>query len=299
MEIRASYALVGLFTLLTILGLIGFTLWSSAKTDKAGMIQYEVAFNGSVSGLSLGNDALFNGVRVGQVRTIRLNPHDPSQVRVFIEIADDTPVRTDSVAKLEARGMTGLAVVSISGGSATSPLLHDDKSNKIAVIQSISSPLELFLDSAPKLLSSATDAMEDLKRILGAENQGSINKILGSAAELTETIAKRSNSLDNMMLNMEKTSKELDQFSSNLNKLSSSELKETVVEMHKLVKTMNSILSEPSIAKFAKEGLDDSRRAISEARLLINTLNRVALKLESDPSRFFFGSTLPEYSTKK
>ena len=301
MEIRASYALVGLFTLLAVLGLVGFTIWSAAKTNRTDVSTYEVVFYGSVSGLSVSNDVLFNGVRVGQVRRITLNPDNPAQVNVLIEIASDTPVRSNSIAKLEMRGMTGLAVVSISGGSTDSPLVAVDSKGKVPVIQTSASPLEAFLDSAPDLINSANQAMHSLQQILGEQNQEAISKILTSTAKLVAALADRSKSVDTILDNVDRLSKELNQLATSLNKLSSTEFKDTVVELHKLTKRLNGIVdnAEPGITSFARDGLNDARRALAEARILLGTLNRVALKLESDPSRFFFGSTLPEYSVKR
>lgn len=301
MEIRASYALVGLFTLLAILGLVGFTIWSAANANRSDMATYEVVFYGSVSGLSVGNDVLFNGVRVGQVRRITLNPDNPARVNVFVEIAGDTPVRSNSIARLEMRGMTGLAVVSISGGSTDSPLVKTPEKGSVPVIQTSASPLETFLDSAPDLIVSANKVMHNLHQLLGEHNQESVTKILDSSAKLVTELSNRSQSLDSIIENADNLSGELTRFTANLNRLSNTEVKEAVAELNKLAKKLNALASnaEPGISAFARDGLNDARRALAEARILLSTLNRVALKLESDPSRFFFGSTLPEYSVKR
>ncbi|SHN48891.1 MlaD family protein [Desulfovibrio litoralis] len=300
MEIRASYALVGLFTLLSIVGLISFSLWSASNNNQNDQMMYEAVFSGSVSGLSVGNDALFNGVRVGQVRRINLDQKDPSLVNVLVEISDDTPVRKDSVARLEARGMTGLAVVSISGGSAESPLLVPTAQERIPKIQTISSPLDVFLSNAPEMITAANKAMQNVQAMLSEENQKSIKEILESTDTILSNIANGADSMPVAMNNLAKASQDLNKLINNLNKLSNTELKGTLTELNQTIKSINNILkkSEPSITLFATEGLNDARRAISEARLLLGTLNRVALKLESDPRRFFFGNTLPEYSAK-
>jgi sulfonate transport system permease protein len=46
----------------------------------------------------------YNGVTVGEVLTIALDPVDPAKVRVRIEIYASTPIRTDTVATLAQRG---------------------------------------------------------------------------------------------------------------------------------------------------------------------------------------------------
>src|SRR5579885_1713917 len=108
METRANYALIGLFTLAVIASAFGFVLWfSGAEKPGGGRNPYKVVFPGSVSGLSVGGWVLFNGVRVGEVTKIDIMPQDPSRVYAMIAINSDTPVRSDTKARLEYTGLTG------------------------------------------------------------------------------------------------------------------------------------------------------------------------------------------------
>jgi len=123
METRANYALIGAFTLTVIISAFAFVFWFSGAEKPLGMHSYKVVFNGAVTGLSVGNYVLFNGVRVGEVDKIDLMKDDPSQVYALISVDARVPVRTDTKARLEYSGLTGSASVGLAGGSSNAPVL--------------------------------------------------------------------------------------------------------------------------------------------------------------------------------
>ena len=101
METRANYALIGLFTLAVIASGFLFVFWVSGTGRTADEKTYKVVFTGSVTGLASGGWVLFNGVRVGEVKSIDLMPNDPSQVYALVNVQSRVPVRADTKARLE------------------------------------------------------------------------------------------------------------------------------------------------------------------------------------------------------
>lgn len=100
METRANYILIGLFTLLGILGMMAFfLLFARVELDRQ-FAYYDIRFS-SVSGLSEASDVRFSGLPVGQVVDVRLAPEQDGSIVVRVEVNADTPVRTDSVATIE------------------------------------------------------------------------------------------------------------------------------------------------------------------------------------------------------
>ena len=73
MENRAHYALIGTFVLVALFAIIAFVAWLSSAQFDQQFDEYEVTFNGAVRGLSQGSEVRFNGLKVGEVRRLRLD----------------------------------------------------------------------------------------------------------------------------------------------------------------------------------------------------------------------------------
>ena len=74
METRANYVLIGAFTLAVVLGVFGFIYWFQNIGGSGERAFYRVQFEGSVSGLRTGASVLFNGIKVGEVTELKLDP---------------------------------------------------------------------------------------------------------------------------------------------------------------------------------------------------------------------------------
>ncbi len=124
METRARYVLIGLFTLAVIFGAFGFVYWMQGRGGTGQRIVYRVRFENSVSGLVKGAAVLFNGIRVGEVTGLQLDRADPRRVTATIAVDAGTPVHTDTHVGIDFQGlMGGVANISLSGGTPTSPIV--------------------------------------------------------------------------------------------------------------------------------------------------------------------------------
>ena len=92
METRARYALIGLFMLAVIAASFAFVYWLENKGGFTQRDVYQVRYEGSVSGLLPGSAVLFNGIRVGEVTHLSLNPQAPQQVVATIAVDRNTPI---------------------------------------------------------------------------------------------------------------------------------------------------------------------------------------------------------------
>src|SRR6204780_5904958 len=138
METKANYIATGAFTLAVIVGAFGFIFWFQNPGRSTAQATYRVVFDGSVSGMRTGAAVLFNGLRVGEVADLALDAADPHKVVAVITLGRTVPVRADTKVGLQFQGLTGLAEVSLAGGSVdaaplaadagTSPTLYADAS---------------------------------------------------------------------------------------------------------------------------------------------------------------------------
>ncbi len=176
METRANFILIGLFTLLSILGTLAFFVWLASVQINKQYQTYGILLE-DVSGLDPSGDVLFNGISVGRVIGLRIAEQDPSKVFTTIEIEADTPVRSDTIAQLQAQGVTGVAFISLSGGTLSAPPLVADE-NGWLIIPSRRSTVQSLVEDAPNLLEEATELLEQFQVLTGPENQAYVSNIL-------------------------------------------------------------------------------------------------------------------------
>ena len=105
METKANYSLIGLFTLAVIAGVFGFIYWFQNTGGTGERAYYQIVFDGSVSGLRTGASVLFNGIRVGEVTGLKLNPDKPQQVIAAVSVDKAVAIRSDTQIGLEFQGL--------------------------------------------------------------------------------------------------------------------------------------------------------------------------------------------------
>src|ERR1700747_1736668 len=104
METKANYIATGAFTLAVIVGAFGFIFWFQNTGRSTAQATYRVVFDGSVSGLRTGAAVLFNGIRVGEVTELRLDPAAPRAVVAMVSLEKNVAVRADTAVSLEYQG---------------------------------------------------------------------------------------------------------------------------------------------------------------------------------------------------
>jgi phospholipid/cholesterol/gamma-HCH transport system substrate-binding protein len=176
METRANYLLIGVFTLAVIVGAFGFVWWFQRVGDAAGRSTYEIVYDGSVSGLRKGSAVNFNGIRVGEVFRLDLDPANPQRVIAQVGIAAATPIRMDTKAGLEFQGLTGIASVTLTGGKAESPRFVGEGGK----------PPRLVADPSQMqdLMQAARALVGRIDRLL-ADNEERLNEIMKNVAGFT------------------------------------------------------------------------------------------------------------------
>lgn len=119
METRANYFLIGTFTLAVIAAAFGFVLWFQSLHTTKARSPLRVVFEGAASGLRNGGSVNFNGVRVGEVISVKLD--NPKRVVALAMVENSAPIRKDTLVGLEFQGLTGVAAISLKGGQENAP----------------------------------------------------------------------------------------------------------------------------------------------------------------------------------
>jgi phospholipid/cholesterol/gamma-HCH transport system substrate-binding protein len=195
METRARYALIGLFMLAVIAASFGFVYWLENKGGFSQREVYQVKFQGSVSGLLVGSAVLFNGIRVGEVTALGLDPEAPQDVIATIAVDRLTPIRSDTVVNIETQGLTGGAAIALRGGTADSAPVSAEGGAPPTLV---AAPL-----AGQDWTQSARDAFQRVDSIL-AENSEALNSAITNIDTFSDALARNSDKVDGILAGLER-----------------------------------------------------------------------------------------------
>jgi phospholipid/cholesterol/gamma-HCH transport system substrate-binding protein len=320
MEIRASYLIVGAVVLALIAGLAAFSVWLVGADIERNLARYEIAFTGSVSGLTEGGQVLYRGIPIGRVADIRIDPDNVETVLVTVDLERDTPIKEDTVATLEMQGLTGLAYVELRGGTQKSARLDPD-AKPPPRIPSRPSALEQVFESTPNLLMRTVAVVDRVSLLLTDENLAAVTGTLHNLEEVTGVVAARADSIDTTLAGaasitdtIQSTSAEVRNLASELRQLTgrvdhevgtvSGDLVATLTELQGAATALSEAAGrfegilgdlEQPVDDFAATGLYEFTQRIGETRLLVAALGRITKEFERDPTGFLLGRTTKGY----
>lgn len=196
METRANHVVVGLFALAVIAAGLAFIYWVAEFGDTQERAEIIFQFNGPVNGLAPGSPVLFNGIQIGEVRTLSLNPNNPEEALALAAVSASAPVRADTQASLGITGITGTAFIALRGGSMDEPPLLDPD-QPVVMVAEISAVQDL-IDGARNVLGRADDAMQTIENFL-LVNEPFLTQTIADINEITSTIAEQSDSVEQLM----------------------------------------------------------------------------------------------------
>jgi phospholipid/cholesterol/gamma-HCH transport system substrate-binding protein len=259
METRANYILVGLFTLAVIVGGFGFVYWFHHVGGTGERATYRVVFRGPIAGLRTGAAVSFNGIRVGEVTALGLDPANPKQATATISVDARTPVRADTAVALDFQGLTGIAVLALRGGSAQAPL-------------------PVARNGEPPVLVSGVDATQDLmqaaREVLGKldgvieENKAALRTSIRNIEIFSEALSRNSEKVDRIMAGIDSL-------------VGGPEGKGDIPDAVRAIKT-------------AAENLDKRVDSlVSDGRRTLSVIEKTVKNFDENPQRLIFGGGRP------
>lgn len=303
METKANYVLIGTFTILLTLFLLGFGLWAAKYSSDRSWRAYDVIFREPVTGLTQGSSVQYNGIAIGTVDSLKLAPNDPRQVIARLKLQADAPVRTDTRAKLSMPSLTGSPIIQLTGGDPRSPPLRETPGREVPVIQTEPSALQNIADTANRLV-------ERLDQVLSEENVKRISASLDNIETLTGAIADQRGDLRALMVNARKASDQLTVTLDTTNRAVSDVDRELVQKLPGLIARLDSTLTRldsaaggadrilndnrSAINSFANDGLSQLGPTLGELRSLIRDLRRISDRLDASPARYLLGRDAPK-----
>jgi phospholipid/cholesterol/gamma-HCH transport system substrate-binding protein len=310
METRASYVIIGAFTLATFLLAFGFVLWIGKLSLDREWDYYDIAFTEAVTGLSTGGAVQYNGIQVGEVRRLSLAPNDPRRVIARVRVAADTPIKTDTRAKLAFIGLTGVAVIQLTGGTPAAPRLVTGPNQALPTIVADESALQKLLTSSEDIITSVNDMILRMSNLLNQSNLDKVEATLDHIETVTGSVAARSEGLGQAIDDLSKTMAEAQNTMQRLDRAVASaqrlldddgkavigETRQSLESIRRLTDGANAILEQnrEAIASFSNQGLAQVGPTLTELRTTLRRLQAVIERIEENPSGFLLGKEKPK-----
>lgn len=325
METRAHHVLIGLFTLIVVGGLMWFGLWLARGGLEREADYYDLVFEEEVTGLIVGSSVLYNGIRVGEVVELAIDPADPRRTMGRIRVARDTPVSEDTVAQLGVAGfLTGSAHVRLSGGSPESRPLPGGEGD-VPVITVEPSPFSRLLAESDVFIERINTIVERVNQLLSPENTERFSRTLDHIEQTTGVVAEQQNQIRQGAQALLQAGHQADETLKEA-AITLQEAAETVRQASRFLEHGNHLLDThgddifenasrsmaslertmtriDSLTAGNQDAMDDAMQgmteigpALQELRMTLNTLRTVTRRLEEDPAGFLMSrDTIKEF----
>jgi len=308
METRANYVAVGTFVVALLAGIVIMALWLARIEFNRDFALYDIYFTGSVIGLGQGSAVSYNGIQIGRVTEIRVDPQNLQQVRVTIEVNQPALIKTDVVASIESLGLTGVAYVELSGGSKEAPELEARSGERYPVIASHPSRLASLVASAPEALAHLIEVADRVAAILDDRNRTAIADILDNTRRVTGAAAARVGDIETVLGDTAAAAREMrstlaaaDETLADLRQMIGTKggdaratlqsIDEASRKLEQLLTHTDALVQENRgpLRDFSQRGLNELSQLMIDARTLVAGLTRLTDEIQRDPARFLFG----------
>lgn len=300
MEREAKYAAVGAFVILVVTMAALFVYWYADSRDARSYTRYEVYFDGSVSGLTVGSTVRYLGVDVGRVRAMRIDPRSATRVQVIADIDSSAPVSKETVAELSLQGVTGLLYIDLLGRAGTKRLSPPVPSEQYPVIRSVRSNFDAFLATLPEVVASANEVARRLALVLSDQN-------IHAVSEMTANLGQASRALPGTMFEVNRLIRDLRSMSEDLTVVAATlrsttsdagpQIATTIERIRTVADNLASTTTKfdrmvednsADLRSFTRDGLPELERLLRDSRNAAVEVQGLARSLRDDPSQLIY-----------
>ncbi|HZJ97092.1 MAG: MCE family protein [Alcaligenaceae bacterium] len=309
MEPKARHVLIGFFTAIVSVGIVVAVIVLGKFATTHNWQYFIVQFNESVSGLSNGSAVEYSGLKIGEVERLELQAN-PNIVNAYIKVQEGVEIQSDVRAMISMVGITGQSMIALSGGTKTSGRLIGTRDNR-AIIYATPSPLSQLFSSGEGLVSSMSESLIGVKKLLSDENIESLGQILANVEAITATVADESDNIQSVIREAEgllsSANAAVDvfaEFSSSVSQLVNEQGAKALSSMEEALGSVKVVAdnirklvdnSQGSLAT-GLDGLEQLGPALNEFKRSMGTFNNFLRDFSESPGRFILeGQQLEEY----
>jgi phospholipid/cholesterol/gamma-HCH transport system substrate-binding protein len=181
---RASNLMIGSTTL----AVIAVAFIGGLGIQKYRLIHQQtplrVVFEGSASGLRKGGSVNFDGVQIGEITSLKLD--NPRKVIALTLVDKSAPILKDTIVGLEFQGLTGIAAIALTGGTANAEPVSPDNDGIPTLTADLSET------------ESIRDTLHNVDRIL-VNNRTTMKEGLENFETYTAGLAAQGDDIDRIM----------------------------------------------------------------------------------------------------
>lgn len=299
---------LGLFILFATCVLVGTLIALTGGRFSEKRDFYIVRLTASVSGLEVGSAVKYNGVQIGRVESLRVDPERVSATLVQISVLENTPIKQDTRAVASALGITGLKYIELVKSSDASPRLPlgSEIQEELSLIDNLSGKAAEIALKTELILSNIAELTntENRQKILGLidrsdnvlmkfealldENTPQISNLTRNLSEGAISLNQTLKSTNTLITGLETDRKELSSVLKNADgaitearaAMKDANLAETLANVDKVFTNLNLMIAKN------QENLSSTLEYVNQISENLNDFSRVILE---NPATLFFG----------
>jgi phospholipid/cholesterol/gamma-HCH transport system substrate-binding protein len=311
METRAHFVAVGAFVLAVIFLAFVAVLWLGRAEFGQQAKRYYIFFRGSVAGLNKGSQVQYNGIPVGRVVAIRVDPANLEQIEVTVEIDTSiVDIKSDARAFLDANILNGIATIQIRGGTREASDLVPEPGHRYPVIKAGRSELEEVKASLPELVADLREAAHSLNMLLTENNRQAVSDTLENIRTITGALVEPSKEVSDVVDNANKALADLRSFFRDVDQSYTEkgglkdQLSQTLNDADRLAKNFNDagrqlqqLIQEnrPGIRNFTQSTLTQIGDVVTDLQRFVAGVTRFVSEIERNPPKILFGDRREGY----
>lgn len=269
MQGKVNYTVVGIFVVVLTAFLITGIFWLSTIGDNKDYRTYLVYVHEDVTGLSVESPVRFNGVKVGYVKSIELDPTNSKLVTLKLHVEPGVAISTSTYAILNEQGVTGVVYVNLKSETENAPELKALPGQPYPIISSKPSLLMQLSAVLPDVATDVQGLSKSIAEVLNEKNRQSIQESLANIAVVTKTLADNSKNFTQTIEQLNKTLASIDKTAATI------------------TKTMQG--GQTVMRNFSNQVLPNAQQAISNLSQATMSVHQLTDELQRNPSMLIRG----------
>jgi phospholipid/cholesterol/gamma-HCH transport system substrate-binding protein len=304
METKAHHLLIGIVVVVTLVGGAVLAIWLAGISFEE-KLPYRVYSEDPVAALASDAAVRMNGIEIGSVNEIKLDPANPHTVLITIQVRADVPVTEGATATLESVGFVGPSFVGITPGPVEAPLLSHDAPQP-PIIPYERSALNRIMEAAPEILDQVTQITASVEAVSAevARHHEQIGTLVTDAASTVSSLDRAAEEAPGLVSDASSTVQRVNDLIAQVDEALGERLEPMMADAEKTVSALSGAAGEAEkliadtrrpIDRFATQGLGELRQLLVETRRMVDNLTSLIAQLERHPSSILFGAPEPTF----